>query len=580
MQVTRKKEAFASNNSNKSPHILYNFDYNTLSLFLAFIVCDSKEIKRTDFIRLRDLVSLMDREVYKADPKREKLLEMIDKGLDARINQRLQNKQLILSYMKGGLLESTEEEGLDDFSNLTKAEIDYVNQSISDALNCAVMQNGMQELKRLTTEYDMGDYASKAAMAGSIENCVANLHNSFRSNKPIEDDNNSFCFSQATLKDKIFNLYDTLTEPGRFLLSQMQGFNLMLGGGLESTRFYLLLGISGIGKSLTMLNLAIQIRNENRFYETKDPTKKPTILFLTQENTTAETVDRLFKIVTNGKGITTYNSREDVYNALVNEGHMIITDEYNIDIDIVYRPDRSINTDDVRDMIDDFAENGKEVICIFQDHIKRIRSRENITDIRLELGMVVNELKNIGIEYDIPVVSVSHLNRDASSIVEMGSNSNAVDLTRQLGRSNVGESMLMIDNSDAVIIIGKEYDGEGAEYIAFNLDKLRYAPEQLNYILYKLDNGLRLETDTDKYTPTYLTTLRPESNTMNGLSAYTQNSSSIFSNNQTFKSMDDLANEDGFGVSSEDFGEPVMSIDSLSIDVSKPEVIDLVAWAS
>ena len=579
MQVNRKKEVFTSNNSNKSPHILYNFDYNTLSLFVAFVLCDSKEIKRNDFIRLKDLVSLMDRSVFKSDPKREKLIEMIDKGLEARIDKRLNNKQLILSYMKGGLLESTEEEGLEEFSNLTKSEIDYVNQSISNALNCAVMQNEMQELKRLTTEYDMGDYSSKAAMANSVEDCVSRLHSNFRRNRPEEDDGNSFSFDKATIKDRIFELYDKLTEPGRFLRSQMQGLNLMLGGGLETTRFYLLLGISGIGKSLTMLNLAIQIRNENRFYVPKDPTKKPTILFLTQENTTEETVDRLFKIVTNGDSISKYNSKEEVYNALINEGHMEINDEYNIDIDIIYRPDRSINTDDVRDIIDELAANGKEVICLFQDHIKRIRSRENVTDVRLELGMVVNELKNIGIEYDIPVISVSHLNRDASSIVEMGSSSNAVDLTRQLGRSNVGESMLMIDNSDAVIIIGREIDGEGVEYIAFNLDKLRYAPIKLDYMLYQLD-GLRLDTDTDKYTPTYLNSLRPDNNPINGLSAYTQNSSSIFSNNQTFKSMDDLANEDGFGVASEDFGEPVMSIDSLSIDVSKPEVYDLVAWAS
>ena len=580
MQVTRKKEAFASNNSNKSPHILYNFDYNTLSLFVAFLMCDSKEIKRSDFIRLKDLVSLMDRNVYKTDPKRENLVKMIDKGLEARIDKRLNNKQLVLSYMKGGVLESTEAEGLEEFSNLTKNEIEYVNESVSNALNCAVMQNEMQALKKITTEYDMGDYSNKVAMTNSVEEYVARLHNNFRKNKPTESSTDSFSFAKETVQDNIYNLYDILTEPGRFLQTQMQGFNLMLGGGLESTRFYLLLGISGIGKSLTMLNLALQIRNQNRFYETKDPTKKPTILFLTQENSTEETIDRLFKIVTGGKGIAKYNSREEVYHALMVEGHMEITDEYNIDIDVIYRPDRSINTADLKDMIDELSANGKEVICVFQDHIKRIRSVENITDVRLELGMVVNEMKNIANEYDIPVLSVSHLNRDASKVIETGSSSNAVDLTRQLGRSNVGESMLMIDNSDAVIILGKEMDSEGTEYMAFNLDKLRYAPIKLNYMLYPLD-GLRLETDTDKYTPIYLESLKPETNTISGLSAYTQNNSSIFSNNQTFKSMDDLASEEGFGSSSEDFGEPIISPESLVIDVSNPQskVIDLVSWA-
>ena len=38
----------------------------------------------------------------------------------------------------------------------------------------------------------------------------------------------------------------------------MQGFNELIGGGFESGRVYMLLGVAGIGKSMTLLNFINQ----------------------------------------------------------------------------------------------------------------------------------------------------------------------------------------------------------------------------------------------------------------------------------------------------------------------------------
>ena len=82
----------------------------------------------------------------------------------------------------------------------------------------------------------------------------------------------------------------------------MQGVNTLVGGGFECTRAYLFLGMAGIGKSMLLLNLALQMKKANKGYIPKDPTKIPTILFLTQENSVEETVDRICNIIT-GKNI-------------------------------------------------------------------------------------------------------------------------------------------------------------------------------------------------------------------------------------------------------------------------------------
>src|SRR5699024_3691615 len=97
-------------------------------------------------------------------------------------------------------------------------------------------------------------------------------------------------------------------------------------------------------------------------------------------------------------------------------------------------------------------------ICIFQDHIKRIRPVNKHNDMRLDLGEIVNEFKAFANYANIPVITDSHLNREASKTLDDSSGSNKKDLIRSLGSFNVSESYLMIDNCDVGIIINKEMD--------------------------------------------------------------------------------------------------------------------------
>ena len=48
----------------------------------------------------------------------------------------------------------------------------------------------------------------------------------------------------------------------------MIGFNHLLGGGFEGTKVYCLYGLQGEGKSTTLLNLALQIKQYNKRYKT------------------------------------------------------------------------------------------------------------------------------------------------------------------------------------------------------------------------------------------------------------------------------------------------------------------------
>lgn len=506
--------------------IAYNFDINVLALFCSYVLSENKNIKRGHLINLRNLVAIMDMEVYSADPERKRLIEFINRGLEARINLGLKDKKLILQYISGGLLIDNIDEKLNDFAELSNLELDYINDTINGALSCMVIENEMDDYYKLYTKYKAQDYRYRADMVNEIKSYTSSVHNKFREIDSRGKMNTMFSFDPNTVKDTLSDIYDTITYPNRFLRCQMQGVNIMFGGGFEATRFYLLVGTAGVGKSLLVLNLAMQMKKANKGCITKDPTKKPTIIVLTQENSMEETVERLFTIVS-GYKMANF-SKEEVYKILMEDGECTLTDENNINIHIIFKPDRSIDTSDLYTIIEDLEDDGYETIALFQDHIKRIRSIEHYSDTRLELGAVVNEMKTIAILKQIPVFSIAHLNRDAAKITDENITGNKVDLTRLLGRSNIGESMLMIDNSDAVVIIGEEFDSEGNRYIAFNLIKLRYAEMVLKFICYPYDshNKIKIQTDDHLPIPIFRETMRPDNGLANMVNGSPMKSSS------------------------------------------------------
>ena len=336
------------------------------------------------------------------------------------------------------------------------------------------------------------------------------MNNEFRRNEVAKSTDITFSLKPESFSDIIRDAYNEVTSSYRSLVTGMQGFKQLIGGGFENTRCYLLLGLTGIGKSLTMLNIAYQLKKYNKGFKPKDPTKTPCIVYLTQENTVTETLQRLFTIST-GENMKEH-SAEDVEYLLRTTGELYLTDDSPIDIIIKYQPNRSVDTSYLYTLCEDLEDEGYEVICMLQDHVKRIRSVSGNPDLRLELGDVVNEMKTFAIIKDIPIITDSHLNREGAKVIDQSSTRTKMDLTRMLGKSNIGESLLMLDNVDLGIILNREYDAEGNEYMVFKNIKERVQTFR-NYICqpFHKDNSIKLIEDFYSPIPVFKESLYNES---------------------------------------------------------------------
>ena len=475
-----------------------NFDLNALNLMCSYILSENRNIRRSHLINMRNLFDILDISLYQNDIEKMKRVNFIKKGLEAKILQNLRDPYIVLKYINGGIIDDDVID-INNFTSMSNDELNWINQTISEALKYAFIYNDIDRMIDICTRFKAADYRSRGAIVQEFEMLIQEIQSKFRRSRVENVSEMTFTLKDGIMEEVVKDIHEQLSNPCNKLLTGMQGINEMLGGGFESTRVYMLLGATGIGKSVTLLNLAYQIKKYNKNYKPKDPSKIPVIVYMTMENTVRETVERLFNLTVSPNVDMTKYKVEEVINLLRTEGELYLTDESPIDIIIKYVPDKSVDTGYLYTMTEDLEDEGYEVICLIQDHIKRIRSCYPSSDIRLELGSIVNEFKVFASIKDIPVITNSHLNRDAAKTIEEGSRANKADLTRMLGRSNIGESMLMLDNLDCAFIINTAYDAQANKYMVFKRIKMRYKATHRDYINQPFVSGNDIKLVEDFY---------------------------------------------------------------------------------
>lgn len=495
MVINKSSKRFKSNNQSESIRMV--IDLSTFNIFCRYVISSSAHLRVNHLMNLKKLIDSLDISTYNNDPDKLKRIAFLKRGLEARIKFNLTDISMILNHIKSGL--DFDIDFIDwNCYELTADEILWVHNLVTDSLKYFFVYSAADELLDIGTRIKSSDYSHRGDIIKEFEQFIDDSKNNFR--KANTEDNltdMTFSLREGVFEEAITETYNLITNPSRRLICGMQGLNEMVGGGFESGRVYMLLGITGIGKSISLLNLAYQLKRYNRQYKTKDPTKTPCIVILTMENTVVETITRLFDLSVEGTLSMGNYTLEEVLTKLRTEGELVLDDNSPIDLVIKYKANKSVDTSYLYTLCEDLEDDGYEVICMIQDHVKRIRSIYNSSDIRIELGDIVNELKVFAAFKDIPVITNCHLNRDAARTIEEGNaKSSPTDITMKLGKSNVGESLLMLDNIDCAIIINLDFDENNNKYMVYSIIKMRDKTERTFFCQpFLYGSGIRMVED-------------------------------------------------------------------------------------
>lgn len=525
--------------------IKMNLDQSMINVFSKFALSRNKAIKNSDLKMLRNFIGLLDMSEFEGDIERFNRINHLKSALEFRVAERMECVDDVVAAVN--LMYDIDYLREIQFEEVNSGTIKFVKNAVTTSIKKGFIPEHGEKLIDLLNKFKAAPYKDRDELAKQIETAVAQFHNEFRRTKMSDGILTEFNLANGLMKNYVSDIYDIVTAPGRFVYTGCQGINAILGGGFEGTRVYIFAGSAGMGKSMFFLNLVKQIKKWNKGYQPKDPTKIPTVLYLTQENGIEETVERLFAMITSGKRMIEF-TKEEVQHILEEEGELTITEENNINIRIMWKPDRSIDTTDLYTIVEDMEDEGEECIILLQDHIKRIRSYEYCPDQRLELGKVVNEMKVFAQVKQIPVATLAHLNRSANQAIENAIENNKQDYSKLLGRSNIGESLLMIDNADFAYSLNKEYDANDTAYLYLSLLKGRgMASIKLLYQPYEKDNETYILEDADGE-PLFKDTLTDVNNVSSHISDECRNTNMKVSMYNMQQAPRDLNEDDDEGI--------------------------------
>ncbi len=227
-------------------------------------------------------------------------------------------------------------------------------------------------------------------------------------------------------------------------------------GGWTPSRIHILAGTSGSGKSTLMTNCiakSAQAKNGAPRKNVKDLHNKTDIhhvyVYVTMENTADETLMRIYQdVMSMTEDDLLAKLRSGELNAEIMKEH--INDQIKIHratIVMKYFPGMSISPVDIMGVIDEIeAEFGKGTIAgVFVDYLDLLITDSQYDLYRLELAKITLSLKSIAIQYNIPIITATQLNRTAYR----------VDKAKDLGADQLGESIKKVEHSDVIVVLHK-----------------------------------------------------------------------------------------------------------------------------
>jgi len=421
--------------------------------------------------------------------------------LDAKLVKGFELDEVIINYCKSDTYDKENQDIINNiqlYTRINYEEIKYINKCIEDRLQYYYLYYYKDAIYETIERLDSGDYKSFYEINNKLTSICTELINRVRNSKSL-DTVEQFSLSDENFETNMMDIVTKLQNPSRVIKTGIQKLNEILSPGFLSSRLYIFVGLAGGWKSGMLLKVIRDTKLYNNDIQVKKPGKQPCALLITMENEVIETVERLFNMSLDGN-IRNYTPKQVIKMIKETKEFTIGTDN-GIDVVIRYYPNRAINTEDLYTIIDDLSDDGKEVIMLSLDYIKRIRPTEKGRDEKEELKNISNELKSLAIHYDIPVVTAHQLNRAAAATVDAALQANKEDLAKFLGRANIGSSWELVENADVLIILNVEKKRQtGQQYLTFKRVKIRYKDmSDLTYFNHPFNPNNKMQLLDDIY---------------------------------------------------------------------------------
>jgi len=455
--------------SNKRPNtVSIDLSRNFLITLFNSLFSENTMIDRKFLTKVKNFFEMLDLEEYSSNKDKTVLLDWIGIYLEKFFVKGIQRsthifEELLTSTMyREELLQYIDSEEAEEVSN---EDINYIEGFITLRLKWSFIFKEGQQLKELLEKIEYNDYDS---FENTIEDTFKIIEDLYYKNQLIrsrsEEGRNDFSFKNSNEIDTALERsYRNSVNPRNTIKTGLATLNKLLHGGFQAGRAYCILTLPGHWKSGFLLNAAMWALKYNQELVPNDPTKIPTVVMLSLENSANETIERIASYLSDEPIGVDFRKTE-----FVDLKKSVLESEiYNSKLDFVfvYRKSNTINMNDVEGIVLEIENTPivdkhtgnirfREVVFLIVDYLGRLIPISNRGEFFEQVGAVSNDIGNFAKIHQIPVLSAHQLNRDADKRLE-GLDDNKLKGLK-LGRQHVAGARAIIDNSDEVIIIYPE----------------------------------------------------------------------------------------------------------------------------
>jgi len=469
-------------------------------IILMIFIEDNPNINNKCLLRIKKLFDMIHRDSYKNVYQLSIRCFVIKNLLEKLFIDRIEDRNILADSIKDGKyredIELLFEDLNDKMEELTDGDVWDVNYYISDRLQYCHLREHAEKLNNLTMDILSNNYETLKSLNDSVEAEIEALYGKIRKSK-TESSLESLNFgSNSEDLDFITNyVLDYLKNPAQTIKTGSKRLNEMTCGGFEKGRVYCFIGVKKGFKSGLLLNLADAAKRYNPDILTS--VKKPLIIYLSQENDNIDTFIRLAMLYTGlNKEQLKKLTKKEVTRLMVDNGYL-----EGIELKIIYKDNNSISTMDLIPIIEDYERCGYTVVALFHDYLKRIRSSENIQDIRIRFGEIVNEFSVIAKNKKLPIITAMQINREGQKVLEELVSKKEMNIGRKLEGTHIGESSLILENVDAAYIINKEYvESIDKQFVTFKPIAVRFEIT-CDYFAQEFESSNKFKLKLDQHLP-------------------------------------------------------------------------------
>lgn len=205
-------------------------------------------------------------------------------------------------------------------------------------------------------------------------------------------------------------------SPDKVIVTGIRGLNSLLSPGYLSGCLYVYQGLPGCYKSGILLKGHVDTLKYNQHLKNVLGDKTGISMYISMENTMAQTVRRLWSLLYPSADMSMYSVdeiSEMMDQALTENGMRSV---------VLYYGYREKSTADIANIIRSYNTDETEVVALFFDYIKRVRPARTdaaaTASEKSELNAIMNEFKLIAAQFNIPIITGHQLNREAAKMVD------------------------------------------------------------------------------------------------------------------------------------------------------------------